>query len=54
MYTRGGVDIPTRELLTFAILVALGGCDHAGEGARRGEPERQRDLAASTDYPPDE
>ena len=26
-YTRGGIDLPTRELLTFAILVAQGGCD---------------------------
>jgi 4-carboxymuconolactone decarboxylase len=26
-YTRTGIDVPTRELLTFAILAALGGCD---------------------------
>lgn len=26
-YTRLGIDVPTRELLTFAMLVALGGCD---------------------------
>ena len=26
-YTRGGIDLATRELLTFAILVAQGGCD---------------------------
>ena len=26
-YTRTGVDIATRELLTFAMLVALGGCE---------------------------
>jgi 4-carboxymuconolactone decarboxylase len=26
-YTRAGVDIPTRELLTFSMLVSLGGCD---------------------------
>lgn len=26
-YTRGGIDLPTRELLTFAMLVAHGGCD---------------------------
>jgi 4-carboxymuconolactone decarboxylase len=26
-YTRSGIDIPTRELLTLSILVALGGCD---------------------------
>ncbi len=26
-YTRTGLDIPTRELLTFSMLVALGGCE---------------------------
>lgn len=26
-YTRSGLDVPTRELLTFAMLVAHGGCD---------------------------
>lgn len=26
-YTRGGIDLPLRELLTFALLVAHGGCD---------------------------
>jgi 4-carboxymuconolactone decarboxylase len=26
-YTRGGIDVRTRELLTFAMLAALGGCD---------------------------
>lgn len=26
-YTRTGIDVPTRELLTFATLVSLGGCD---------------------------
>lgn len=26
-YTRTGVDIQTRELLTFAMLISLGGCD---------------------------
>jgi len=26
-YTRGALDLPTRELLTFAMLVAYGGCD---------------------------
>jgi len=25
--TRKGIDVPTRELLTFSMLVALGGCD---------------------------
>ena len=30
--TRGGIDVPTRELLTFAMLVALGGCDPQVKG----------------------
>ena len=31
-YTRTGLDIPTRELLTLAVLVALGGCDPQVKG----------------------
>lgn len=31
-YTRGGIDVPTRELLTLAMLVALGGCDPQVKG----------------------
>jgi 4-carboxymuconolactone decarboxylase len=31
-YTRTGVDVPTRELLTFSMLVALGGCDPQVKG----------------------
>jgi len=34
-YTRTGIDVPTRELLTFAMLVALGGCDPQVRGMRR-------------------
>jgi len=30
--TRTGIDIPTRELLTFSMLVALGGCDAQVKG----------------------
>jgi 4-carboxymuconolactone decarboxylase len=30
--TRTGVDIPTRELLTFAMLVSLGGCEAQVKG----------------------
>ncbi len=30
--TRSGIDVPTRELLTFAMLVALGGCDPQVKG----------------------
>ena len=26
-YTRGGLDLPTRELLTFITLLSLGGCE---------------------------
>ncbi|MDQ2942921.1 MAG: carboxymuconolactone decarboxylase family protein, partial [Candidatus Dormibacteraeota bacterium] len=29
---RGGIDLPTRELLTFSMLVALGGCDPQVKG----------------------
>ncbi len=40
-YTRTGLDLPTRELLTFAMLVAMGGCDpqvrgHVGANLRVG------------------
>jgi 4-carboxymuconolactone decarboxylase len=31
-YTRGGIDIRTRELLTFAMLVSLGGCEPQAKG----------------------
>jgi 4-carboxymuconolactone decarboxylase len=31
-YTRSGIDVPTRELLTFSMLVALGGCDPQVKG----------------------
>ncbi len=31
-YTRNGLDIPTRELLTFSMLVSLGGCDPQVKG----------------------
>ncbi len=45
-YTRTGIEAPTRELLTFSMLVALGGCDpevkghvaakvHVGDGRSR-------------------
>ncbi|MEZ2391658.1 carboxymuconolactone decarboxylase family protein [bacterium RCC_150] len=30
--TRTGVDVPTRELLTFAMLVSLGGCEPQAKG----------------------
>ena len=31
-YTRSGIDLPTRELLTFVLLVAHGGCDPQVKG----------------------
>jgi 4-carboxymuconolactone decarboxylase len=31
-YTRSGVDLPTRELLTFAMLISLGGCEPQAKG----------------------
>jgi len=31
-YTRTGIDVRTRELLTFAMLVSLGGCDSQVKG----------------------
>jgi 4-carboxymuconolactone decarboxylase len=31
-YTRAGIDIPTRELLTFSMLVSLGGCEAQVKG----------------------
>jgi len=31
-YTRTGIDVPTRELLTLSFLVALGGCDSQVRG----------------------
>ena len=31
-YTRTGIDIKTRELLTFAMLVSLGGCEPQARG----------------------
>jgi 4-carboxymuconolactone decarboxylase len=31
-YTRTGIDLPTRELLTLSMLVSLGGCDAQAKG----------------------
>jgi 4-carboxymuconolactone decarboxylase len=31
-YTRAGIDVPTRELLTFSMLVSLGGCEAQVKG----------------------
>jgi 4-carboxymuconolactone decarboxylase len=35
-YTRGGLDLKTRELLTFAMLLSLGGCEPQLKGHIRG------------------
>lgn len=35
-YTRTGLDIPTRELITFSILASLGGCEPQLKGHIRG------------------
>ena len=34
--TRGGLDVKTRELLTFSILVSLGGCESQVKGHIQG------------------
>jgi 4-carboxymuconolactone decarboxylase len=31
-YTRTGLDLPTRELLTFAMLITMGGCEPQAKG----------------------
>jgi 4-carboxymuconolactone decarboxylase len=31
-YTRAGIDVPTRELLTFAMLISMGGCEPQAKG----------------------
>lgn len=51
-YTRRGIDLPTRELLTFCILCALGGCEpqlkaHIGGNLQVGN-DRQTLLSAVT------
>ncbi|KAF2826819.1 carboxymuconolactone decarboxylase-like protein [Ophiobolus disseminans] len=51
-YTRGGVDVPLRELLTFSMLAAQGGCDaqvkaHVGMNVNVGNG-RQRLIDVAT------
>ena len=46
--TRGGLDARTRELLTFSMLLTLGGCEPQLQGAYPRQPEpaqRQTDAA---------
>lgn len=43
--TRGGIDVHTRELLTFAMLAALGGCDAQVKGHVAGNLNMGNDRA---------
>jgi 4-carboxymuconolactone decarboxylase len=43
--TRAGIDVPTRELLTFAMLVSLGGCEPQVAGHVRGNLNVGNDRA---------
>ena len=54
--TRSGIDVPTRELLTFAMLASLGGCEpqlagHVGANVNVGN-DRARLLAVLTQLIP--
>jgi 4-carboxymuconolactone decarboxylase len=55
-YTRAGIDVPTRELLTFAMLVSLGGCEPQAKGHvaanRNVGNDRQRLLSVVTQLLP--
>ena len=44
-YTRTGLDIPTRELLTFAMLMAMGGCEPQLRGHIQGNLKVGNDKA---------
>jgi 4-carboxymuconolactone decarboxylase len=37
-YTRTGLDLPTRELLTFAMLISMGGCEPQAKDDMRRDP----------------
>lgn len=41
-YTRNGLDLKTRELLTFAMLISLGGLRTAGQGSCDRESQRRQ------------
>jgi len=47
--TRAGLDLPTRELLTFSMLVALGGCEPQVAGHVRGNLNVGNDRAILLD-----
>lgn len=55
-YTRTGLEIRMRELITFCILVAMGGCDNQAAGHVRGNlnvgNDRARLIAALTQLVP--
>jgi 4-carboxymuconolactone decarboxylase len=44
-YTRTGLDIPTRELLTFAMLLSMGGCEPQLRGHIQGNVNAGNDKA---------
>jgi 4-carboxymuconolactone decarboxylase len=48
-YTRTGLDVPLRELLTFAILIALGGCEPQVKGHVAGNLRVGNDRARLID-----
>nr|WP_300151916.1 carboxymuconolactone decarboxylase family protein [Propionicimonas sp.] len=48
-YTRGGIDLATRELLTFVLLVAHGGCDPQVRGHVAGNLRVGNDRARLID-----
>jgi 4-carboxymuconolactone decarboxylase len=55
-YTRTGIDVPTRELLTFSMLVTLGGCElqvrgHVAANLHVGN-DRARLIDVLTQLPP--
>ena len=47
--TRTGLDLPTRELITFSFLVAQGGCDPQVKGHVRGNLNVGNDRARLID-----
>ena len=55
-YTRTGIDVPTRELLTLSMLVSLGGCDAQVKGHVAGNlndgNDRARLIDVVTQLPP--
>jgi 4-carboxymuconolactone decarboxylase len=48
-YTRNGLDLKTRELLTFAMLISLGGCEPQVKGHVTGNLNVGNDRARLVD-----